>query len=59
LSNYYRPFATTLNPVFKADLLALRANMQTMEAKLEAKVEKVGLELMGKILNFLFSPYTR
>jgi hypothetical protein len=24
--------------------------MQTMEAKLEAKVEKVGLELMGKIL---------
>jgi hypothetical protein len=24
--------------------------MQTIEAKLEAKVEKVGLELMGKIL---------
>jgi len=41
LSNY-------INPVFKADLLALRANMQTMEAKLEAKVEKVGLELMEK-----------
>jgi hypothetical protein len=32
--------------------------MQTMEAKLEAKVEKVGLELMGKILNFLFYPDT-
>ncbi len=40
--------AIKLNPVFKADLLALRANTQMMEAKLEAKVEKVGLELMKK-----------
>jgi len=32
--------------------------MQTMEAKLEANVEKAGLELMGKILNFLFYPDT-
>jgi hypothetical protein len=54
LSNY----TTTINPVFKANLLALRANMQTTEAKLEAKAEKVGLELMGKILNFLFYPDT-
>jgi hypothetical protein len=30
-----------------------------MEAKLEVNVEKVGLELMGKILNFLFYPDTR